>query len=60
VNPIFEPGHKMMIPAQATLFPLYDRNAQSFVAHIFDAKPGDSKKATQRGRASGGVHAGVA
>ncbi len=50
----------MMIPAQATLFPLYDRNAQSFVAHIFDAKPGDSKKATQRGRASGGVHAGVA
>ena len=48
VNHIFEPGHKMMIQVQSTLFPLYDRNPQTFVPNIFDAKPGDYQKATQR------------
>jgi putative CocE/NonD family hydrolase len=53
VNHIFEPGHKMMIQVQSTLFPLYDRNPQTFVPNIFDAKAGDYKKATQRVWVSG-------
>jgi putative CocE/NonD family hydrolase len=48
VNHIFEPGHRMMVQVQSTLFPLYDRNPQTFVANIFDAKPSDYKKTTQR------------
>jgi putative CocE/NonD family hydrolase len=48
VNHIFEPGHRMMIQVQSTLFPLYDRNPQTFVPNIFDAKPADYQKATQR------------
>ncbi len=48
VNYIFEPGHRMMIQVQSTLYPLYDRNPQTFVPNIFDAKPGDYQKATQR------------
>jgi predicted acyl esterase len=30
------------------LFPLYDRNPQRFVPNIFQAKPEDYEKATQR------------
>jgi predicted acyl esterase len=37
-----------MVQVQSTLFPLYDRNPQTFVSNIFDAKPGDYQKATQR------------
>ena len=37
-----------MVQVQSTLFPLYDRNPQTFVPNIFDAKPGDYQKATQR------------
>jgi predicted acyl esterase len=37
-----------MVQVQSTLFPLYDRNPQTFVPNIFDAKPEDYKKATQR------------
>jgi putative CocE/NonD family hydrolase len=48
VNHIFLPGHKIMVQVQSTLFPLYDRNPQTFVPNIFDAKPGDYQKATQR------------
>jgi predicted acyl esterase len=33
---------------QSSLFPLYDRNPQTFVDNIFFAKPGDYQKATQR------------
>jgi predicted acyl esterase len=33
---------------QSTLFPLYDRNPQTFVPNIFDAKREDYQKATQR------------
>jgi len=31
---------------QSSLFPLYDRNPQSFVPNIFLAKPADYKPAT--------------
>jgi putative CocE/NonD family hydrolase len=41
-------GHRIMVQVQSTLFPLYDRNPQTFVPNIFDAKPGDYQKATQR------------
>lgn len=48
VNHVFLPGHRIMVQVQSSLFPLYDRNPQTFVANIFDAKPGDYRKATQR------------
>ncbi|MGA8159519.1 MAG: CocE/NonD family hydrolase [Acidobacteriaceae bacterium] len=48
VDHVFEPGHRIMVQVQSTLFPLYDRNPQKFVPNIFDAKPSDYQKATQR------------
>ena len=48
VNHVFLPGHRIMVQVQSSLFPLYDRNPQTFVPNIFDAKPGDYQKATQR------------
>jgi putative CocE/NonD family hydrolase len=41
-------GHRLMVQVQSTLFPLYDRNPQTFVPNIFDAKPTDYIKATQK------------
>jgi predicted acyl esterase len=32
---------------QSSLFPLYDRNPQTYVENIFNARPEDYKKATQ-------------
>ena len=48
VNHVFKPGHRIMVQVQSTLFPLYDRNPQTFVPNIFDAKPADYQKATQQ------------
>jgi putative CocE/NonD family hydrolase len=48
VNHVFKPGHRIMVQVQSTLFPLYDRNPQTFVPNIFDAKPSNYVKATQR------------
>jgi uncharacterized protein len=48
VNHVFEPGHRIMVQVQSSLFPLYDRNPQTFVPNIFDAKPADYQKATER------------
>jgi hypothetical protein len=47
-NHVFKPGHRIMVQVQSTLFPLYDRNPQTFVPNIFFAKPSDYIKATQR------------
>jgi uncharacterized protein len=47
-NHVFQPGHRIMVQVQSTLFPLYDRNPQRFVPNIFDAKPTDYQKATLR------------
>ena len=47
VDHVFLKGHKVMVQVQSTLFPLYDRNPQTYVTNIFFAKPGDYKKATQ-------------
>ncbi|MET3760243.1 CocE/NonD family hydrolase [Sphingomonas sp. UYEF23] len=46
VNHEFLPGHKIMVQVQSSLFPVYDRNPQTFVPNIFLAKPADYKKAT--------------
>jgi putative CocE/NonD family hydrolase len=48
VNHVFLPGHRIMVQVQSSLFPLYDRNPQTFVPNMFDAKPGDYRRATQR------------
>ena len=48
VNHVFEPGHRLMVQVQSSLFPLYDRNPQTYVDNIFFARPGDYRKATQR------------
>jgi predicted acyl esterase len=37
-----------MVQVQSSWFPLYDRNPQTFVPNIFNAKPEDYGKATQR------------
>ena len=47
-NHVFKPGHRVMVQVQSSLFPLYDRNPQSFVPNIYFAKPEDYQKATQR------------
>jgi hypothetical protein len=48
VNHVFLPDHRVMVQVQSTLFPLYDRNPQTYVPNIFYAKPADFQKATQR------------
>ena len=47
VDHVFLKGHRIMVQIQSTLFPLYDRNPQTFVPNIFTARPGDYQKATQ-------------
>ncbi|MGY3040248.1 putative CocE/NonD family hydrolase [Rhodanobacter sp. TND4EL1] len=47
-NHVFRPGHRIMVQVQSSWFPLYDRNPQTFVPNIFQAKPTDYQKATQR------------
>ncbi len=42
----FRPGHRIMVQIQSSLFPLYDRNPQSYVPNILFAKPSDYRKAT--------------
>ena len=46
VNYVFKPGHQIMVQIQSSLFPLYDRNPQTFVPNIFFAKPEDFRAAT--------------
>jgi putative CocE/NonD family hydrolase len=47
VDHVFLPGHRIMVQVQSSLFPLYDRNPQTYVDNIFNAKPGDYRAATQ-------------
>jgi uncharacterized protein len=46
VNYAFKPGHRIMVQIQSTLFPLYDRNPQTYVPNILFAQPSDFRKAT--------------
>jgi len=47
VDHVFLPGHRIMVQVQSSLFPLYDRNPQTYVDNIFWARPSDYRKATQ-------------
>ena len=47
-NHEFKPGHRVMVQVQSSLFPLYDRNPQTFVPNIYLAKPADYQAATQK------------
>jgi uncharacterized protein len=47
VDHVFLPGHKIMVQVQSSLFPLYDRNPQTYVENIFYAKPSDYRLATE-------------
>jgi len=44
----FRRGHRIMVQVQSTWFPLYDRNPQTFVPNIFQAKPTDFRARTHR------------
>jgi putative CocE/NonD family hydrolase len=48
VNHTFKPGHRIMVQVQSSWFPLYDRNPQTFMPSIMEAKPGDYRAATHR------------
>jgi putative CocE/NonD family hydrolase len=45
---VFKKGHRIMVQVQSTWFPIYDRNPQTFVPNIFEAKGSDYQKATER------------
>jgi len=38
----------LMVQVQSTWFPLIDRNPQTFVPNIFEARPSDFRAATHR------------
>jgi uncharacterized protein len=44
----FRAGHRIMVQVQSTWFPLIDRNPQTFVRNIFEAKAEDYRPATER------------
>ena len=56
VDHVFLPGHRIMVQVQSSLFPLYDRNPQTYVDNIFNAKPQDYRVTTQS-IYHGGAHA---
>lgn len=47
VDHVFLPGHRIMVQIQSSLFPLYDRNPQTYVDNIMYARRDDYRKATQ-------------
>jgi putative CocE/NonD family hydrolase len=47
-NYTFKKGHRVMVQVQSTWFPIIDRNPQTFVPNIFEAKDGDFTAATHR------------
>ncbi len=47
-NYTFKKGHRIMVQVQSTWFPIIDRNPQTFVSNIFQAKETDFKAATHR------------
>ncbi len=44
----FKRGHRIMVQIQSSWFPHIDRNPQTFVRNIFQAKPSDFRAATMR------------
>ncbi|HET6922220.1 MAG TPA: CocE/NonD family hydrolase, partial [Anaeromyxobacteraceae bacterium] len=47
-NHVFRPGHRIMVQVQSSWFPLYDRNPQTFVPSIFEARASDFRAQTHR------------
>ena len=45
---VFLKGHRLMVQIQSTWFPVIDRNPQTFVPSIYQAKATDFVPATQR------------
>ena len=43
IDHTFKKGHRIMVQIQSSWFPLTDRNPQTFVPNIFEAKPEDFK-----------------
>jgi hypothetical protein len=48
INHTFKRGHRIMVQVQSTWFPQIERNPQTFVPNIFEAKQSDYKTATMR------------
>ena len=44
----FQKGHRIMVQVQSSWFPIIDRNPQTFVTNIFDAKQREFRTAMQR------------
>jgi uncharacterized protein len=44
----FKKGHRIMVEVQSSWFPLIDRNPQTYVPNIFEAKDSDFKAQTHR------------
>jgi uncharacterized protein len=44
----FQQGHRIMVQVQSSWFPVYDRNPQSWVPNIFEAKASDFQAQTHR------------
>ncbi|MXY97752.1 MAG: X-Pro dipeptidyl-peptidase, partial [Gemmatimonadetes bacterium] len=44
----FKAGHRMMVQVQSSWFPMVDRNPQTWVPSIYDAKEEDYQAATHR------------
>jgi hypothetical protein len=44
----FQKGHRIMVQVQSTWFPIIDRNPQTWVPNIFQAKEGDFQPQTHR------------
>jgi uncharacterized protein len=47
-NYCFRKGHRIMVQVQSSWFPVIDRNPQTFVPNIFEARESDYRAATQR------------
>jgi predicted acyl esterase len=45
---VFKKGHRIAVHVQSTWFPLIDRNPQTWVPNIFEARAEDYRAATQK------------
>jgi putative CocE/NonD family hydrolase len=59
VDHVILPGHRIMVQVQSSLFPLYDRNPQTYVPNIFYAAPADYRPARQSVSYGGNVSSAV-
>jgi putative CocE/NonD family hydrolase len=58
-NHRFRKGHRIMVQVQNSWFPLIDRNPQTFVPNIFEAKESDFQAVTQTVHRSARLPSGV-